>query len=186
MSEIDKKVLKEDNRKEDKNIEASIANRLSADAVERICGAIRRGECDASYLYTQMMAGDDKRAWNAAWVLSHCRDAELAWLESKRSEIAEETMRSANRGKVRLMLSLIYRLPFGAEFNVAFYDYCLERMSDGDTEAGVRSLCLKIVSKMSATVPELRDELHRYLALLDDDRLSPAVRCAKRAVERML
>lgn len=122
-------------------------------------------------------------ARNAAWIMTHKTDSELALLPQDR--LIGIALSDSRTAVCRMVLNVIERQPMDAEaLRSDFLDFCLSRMSDLDTPPGIQSLCMKLAYRMCQFYPELEHEFQETLNIMELDFYSPGVRCVIRKMKK--
>lgn len=130
-------------------------------------------------LYRLIFDKEDTISYQALWICTHFREAEIAWLSEKQNELINEVLVCPHTGKRRLMLSLIYQQPASNPPRVDFLDFCMERMMSRQEPPGVQALCIKLSYELTCGIPELQQELRTLLEMMEPEMISPAQRAAR-------
>ena len=105
-----------------------LAHRLSQDEIKEICVLAHGKHNDhlKEQLY-QLTLDDDRRvAVNALWALTHFASSDHEWLYAKCHHLIDRCIVEQDATKLRLLLALLLRQPFGKEgIRTDFMDYCL-------------------------------------------------------------
>lgn len=134
-------------------------------------------------LYRVMMDDESRAGGNAAWVFSHFTEEDNVWLYAKQQELMNAVMHTKNVTKRRIIMVLLERQPFTEEgFRADYLDFCFEHMAMLQEPYGIRAMCIKQAYVQCSLVPELIPELKTTLELMDNNFLSPGLRCAKKNV----
>lgn len=146
-----------------------------------------RGEVVMSHstdlLFSLCASSDAVVARNAAWVLTQFSDGDLAMLLHRQGEITDLVLRTPNTSLRRLLLSVLYRMPFrGDDIRVDLLDFCLENMVAAHQPPGVQSLCMKMAHRMCAPYPELEAEFLRTIKDMNPYHYSAAVTSARKNI----
>lgn len=163
-----------------------LSNRIHIKEIEDIINK----EKDKERLLNELLALSDntnkKISDNAAWALTHlCSTKSVPF--PKANNLIDKILTSGSETKTRLLLSVLREHEFQEEeLRTDFLDYCLERITDCKSAAGIRSLCIHIAYKQCKLFPELKDELRTLLNLMDDNFLQPALLSAKRNTLKLL
>lgn len=133
-------------------------------------------------LYLLVDDEDERVGYNALWVFTHFSSDDNEWLYGKRDELIDKLLVCKHVGKCRMLLTLLERQPttYGS-LRVDYLDYCLSKINSGEPYA-MRALCMKLAYAQCRRFPELMSELVEILGLLEDARLSPGLRSAKRNI----
>lgn len=133
-------------------------------------------------LYLLVDDEDERVGYNALWVFTHFSLDDNEWLYSKRDELIDKLLVCTHVGKSRLLLTLLERQPTTRDgLRVDYLDYCLSKINSVEPYA-TRALCMKQAYAQCRHFPELMSELVETLGLLEDARLSPGLRSAKRNI----
>ncbi len=146
-----------------------------------------RGEVVMSHstdlLFSLCASSDAVVARNAAWGLTQFSDGDLAMLLHRQGEITDLVLRTPNTSLRRLLLSVLYRMPFrGDDIRVDLLDFCLENMVAAHQPPGVQSLCMKMAHRMCAPYPELEAEFLRTIKDMNPYHYSAAVTSARKNI----
>lgn len=130
--------------------------------------------CTAAELMELLYHPEPQVARNAAWVLTHKSDAELATLPTDR--LIDLAMQTANTPLRRLVLNLVERQPIAAaDMRTDFLDFCLAHMVMLEEPVGVQALCMKLACRMCSFYPELQEEFLATLRLVPVEAYKPGV-----------
>lgn len=137
----------------------------------------------ADLLFSFCTSSDAVVARNAAWVLTQFADGDLAMHLHRQGEITDLVLRTPNTSLRRLLLSVLYRMPFrGDDIRVDLLDFCLENMVAAHQPPGVQSLCMKMAHRMCAPYPELEAEFLRTIKDMNPYHYSAAVTSARKNI----
>ncbi len=163
-----------------------LSERIHANNIRQILNYVRANKCLREF--TEFIFDSDADvAYRALWICNHFTDAEINSLpETLIIELIDAAMDCKNSGRRRLMLNLVYRRPVCLLRHVELLDFCLERSLSQDEPSGVRSVCLKLAYKLTIGIPELQNELHHILDIMDESVLSPSLRCARKNILRSI
>lgn len=131
-------------------------------------------------LYRLIYDKEDTISYQALWMCTHFREAEIAWLSGKQNELIDAALVCSHTGKRRLILSLIYQQPASDPPRVDFLDFCMEHMMSREEPPAIQALCIKLCYELTRNIPELQQELRLLLEMLEPDMVSPAQRSALR------
>lgn len=142
-----------------------LAHRLSQDEIKEICVLAHGKHNDhlKEQLY-QLTLDDDRRvAVNALWALTHFASSDHEWLYAKRHHLIDRCIVEQDATKLRLLLALLLRQPFGKEdIRTDFMDYCLVRIADSKSAYAVRAQCIKLAYEQMRYWPELAKTEHSH------------------------
>lgn len=134
-------------------------------------------------VFELMHDADIKVATNAAWAMTHFDRGQDKWLYSKREELMELAMTTADATLRRLSLTLLERLELGkADVRTDFLDFCIGHTMMVAEPYGVRTLCMKLAFNLSRHYPELLSELRHCLDIMEPDLLPPSIKCARKNI----
>ena len=137
----------------------------------------------ADLLFSFCTSSDAVVARNAAWVLTQSSDNDLAMFLHRQNEITDLVLQTPNTSLRRLLLSVLYRMPFrGDDIRVDLLDFCLENMVAAHQPPGVQSLCMKMAHRMCAPYPELEAEFLRTIKDMNPYHYSAAVTSARKNI----
>ena len=127
-------------------------------------------------LYALMLSGSPLQRSNAAWVLTHKPDDEIANLPQH--EMIDLILSTESTTLRRLVLNLVERQPLDAEnMRSDFLDYCLSHMATLEEPPGVQTLCMKLAHRMCSHYPELANEFGETLRLIPAEHYKPDTKC---------
>ena len=127
-------------------------------------------------LYSLMHSSDPVVRRNAAWVMTHKSDNQIARLNQQ--ELIDLVLSTNDTPLRRLTLNLVERQPMvEAEIRSDFLDYCLSHMTMLEEPPGVQSLCMKLAYRMCSYYPELMHEFQETLRLLHIEHYKPGLQC---------
>lgn len=166
-----------------------LSSKLHLEDVRALATEIQEkgGDADKEMLFALLSDADSKVAGNAAWVFSHFRSDQRRWLYGKQQILIDMVMRTKNPTLLRLILSLLLRLPFTEDtLRTDFLDFCLLHITQTSAPVAIRSLCLYLSYEQCRFFPELTKELRAILSILESEALLPGLRTAKRNVLHQL
>lgn len=125
-------------------------------------------------LYRMIYDAEDRVARNAAWVLTHKNDTEIAKLPQQ--ELIDLVLTTPSTSLRRLVLFLLLQQPLVEEdLRSDFLDFCLTHMVMLEEPAGVQALCMKLAHRMSSFYPELMHEFNETLRLMHLEHYKPGL-----------
>lgn len=159
-----------------------LSSRMGVDAAVALWNEVLKTDT-ADLLFSLCASSDAVVARNAAWVLTQFSDGDLAMLLHRQGEITDLVLRTPNTSLRRLLLSVLYRMPFrGDDIRVDLLDFCLENMVAAHQPPGVQSLCMKMAHRMCAPYPELEAEFLRTIKDMNPYHYSAAVTSARKNI----
>lgn len=164
------------------NLRARLSERIHIEDIREILHFIEDDERLRDEIYQLIFDEDFIISYQALWVCTHFSDSEIEWLSQKQDELIEAVLVCPNDGKRRMMLNLLYQQPVKDSPRVDILDFCLERMVSQQEPSGVKSICMKLVYKLTLSIPELQQELRTLLELMEPELLSPALRSSRKNV----
>jgi len=164
------------------NFKEKLSERIHLKDIYEMMLSAQNMDSKKKELYQALFDTDDKVAYQAAWVFTHFSLAENRWLYDKQNELIDEALVCVHPGKRRLLLTLIFRQPPANPLRTDFLDFCLTRMISKQELPAVQSLCMKLAYEMCRQIPELRQELHSIIELMEPDLLSVAMKSARNNV----
>lgn len=121
---------------------------------------------------------EPKIAWNAAWVMTHFTDEQIALLEGKRDELIDAILQTKQTPLRRLLLNVIGRMPVKeSNIRIDFLDFCLEHMVSLVEPPGVQALCMKEAHRQCAFFKELQQEFQTIVSGMEEEYYSKGVIC---------
>ena len=162
-----------------------LSQRIHLNDIQEIVAITRHDRQQKQELYDLLFCQDDQIAYQAAWVLTHFPEEQNRWLQEKQEELINEAMTCQHTGKLRLILTLLYKQTFPNPPRVDFLDFCLERMISMKEPVGIQSVCMKLSYVMCRPIPELLQELRSTLEMMEGD-LPPAIYASKKNILRAM
>lgn len=123
-----------------------------------------------------------RAATNAAWILTHLKNEECQRLAPHFHLLANTAMQTDDETLQRLLLTLVYRLPFPEPLPVALLNFCMGKMLSCKSAYSVRCLCMKIALELCLPVPEICEELRISLEIMEADFLPPSLHTSRKNV----
>lgn len=164
----------------------ALAGRITLRQIKEYCLCMQHDETLVNILLRMLDEPDRRTADNAAWVLTHADNGVCRHLSSRFAELAEKAIHTEDETLRRLLLSLLWRLPFPDSPHVGLLNFCLTEMMSCRQPYGVRSLCMKIAYETGLPIPELRTEIALSLDMMEPDLLPPSLRCVRKNILKRL
>ena len=98
--------------------------------------------------------------------------------EAARSTDGNKAVRNTDSHNIAMRSDSIEDAMVNESNTIALLDFCLSRITHPDTSIGIRSVCIKIASKLCLPYPDLQGELLRTLQGIAEEHKTPAIRCA--------
>lgn len=164
------------------------AKRLSMDEVRQECLVVNGGGDSAlKRLYALTLDPDQRVAINALWIFTHLGERGDEWLFAKHDQLIGRALQEQDTTKQRLLLTLLLRQPFRKEtLRTDFIDFCVSKITACSSPYAIRALCMKLAYQQMKHYPELLQELRLTLAMLTQEKLSPALSSALRQVQEKM
>lgn len=164
------------------------SKRLSMDAVRQACLTVKNGgDHEMEKLYALTLDHDRRVAINALWVFCHLDSYGDDWLCSKHDQLIDRAIAEQDSTSLRLLLTLLLRQPFAKEtLRTDFIDFCVSKITACSSPYAIRALCMKLAYQQMKHYPELLQELKLTLAMLTQEKLSPALSSALRQVQEKM
>ena len=170
-------------------LRSKLISRLSMPQIMEIL-ALTQGEANHSVkaaLYRLTQDAERRVATNALWVFTHFTEYDNEWLYAKHGALIDRCLAERDTTKLRLMLAILLRQPFGADtVRTDFIDFCLDCIADPQQPYAIRAQCIKLAYEQMKPWRELQDELRSVLELVAEKPLSPGLRSAWRQVMKRL
>lgn len=165
-----------------------LAKRLCMDEVRQECLVVNNGgDYALQKLYALTLDPDQRVASNALWIFTHLGEHSDEWLFAKHDQLIDRALQEQNTTKQRLMLTLLLRQPFRKEtLRTDFIDFCVSKITVCSSPYAIRALCMKLAYQQMKHYPELLQELKLTLAILTQEKLSPALSSALRQVQEKM
>lgn len=165
-----------------------LAKRLCMDEVRQECLVVNNGgDYALQKLYALTLDPDQRVASNALWIFTHLGEHGDEWLFAKHDQLIDRTLQEQHATKQRLLLTLLARQPFRKEtLRTDFIDFCVSKITACSSPYGIRALCMKLAYQQMKHYPELLQEFKLTLALLTQEKLSPALSSALRQVQEKM
>lgn len=147
-----------------------LSQRIGINEVKALAEAV-----PTSHLFELIMDSDGVVARNAAWVLTHKSDKEIAALPQEQLiDLAMSTPWTALR---RLTMNLILRQPIEKDdIRTDFLDFCLTHMVMLEEPVGVQALCMKMAHRMCSFYPEFLREFNETLNIMHTEHYKPGLK----------
>jgi hypothetical protein len=168
------------------NLRERLSKRIGMNQVREINQHIQQDNSQKQELFDLLLDPDERISFQAAWVIVHFSPADNEWLYRKQDELINQAIKCQHSGKQRLILNILYRQPFDSPPRVDFLDFCLEKTASHETPFAIQSQCMKLAYEMCREIPELCQELHSILDMLDPQLLAPSVRATRRNVLKVI
>lgn len=158
--------------------------------IDDIKALAHRAHCDVGErerLFRAMLSGGGKEASNAAWALTHLPDADNKYIDEYRDALVRLAISTHEVPVRRLSLTLLERLEWSVDdVRTDLLDFCLEHMLLPDEPYGVKALCIKLAYQQCRHYPELKDELHQALLLMEPSELGSGVKHTRSKILKLL
>ena len=167
--ELEKTLKQRLSRHPDKSLTMAIAAEAMVDEV--LLNALIR------LLYS----GEGPLRWRTAWVLEKVSALNPALLLGNYSDMRQLAMQSdVPNGLRRLLLSILYHLPYDGDLDVTFFNFLLDSMCDLQSPPGVQALAMKLAYRMSRVDSDLHQEFLCIVRNLELDYYSAGLRSVAR------
>lgn len=121
-------------------------------------------------IIAQLNDDDPRRARDAAWVMTHFTQQQIASLQPRQDKFIDKVLHTDNTALRRLLMNIIERQEFHEEdLRTDFLDFCLAHMASPDEPPGVQTLCMKLAYRQCQFFPELLREFRLALTLMPTD-----------------
>ncbi|MDD2436573.1 MAG: hypothetical protein PHG27_01655 [Massilibacteroides sp.] len=162
------------------DVNVILSERIGMNEIRAILHQVKNDDRLKQDLYDLTIHNEGMAGYQAAWVLTHFTVRENQWLLLKQEELIDTLLLCQHAGKKRLILTILYKLPFEL-LRVDLLDFCLGHMVSGHELPGVKSLCMKIAYELCRTVPELMQELKSLLDIMEEEQ-TPALITTKKSI----
>lgn len=163
-------------------LEERLSERLGAGDIEelrRACSGAD-GDREKEQLFSLITHADERIAYNALWVFTHFRTADMRWLQKYRNSLIDRLLATTHIGCRRLILTLLDRLSTSIDdVRTDYLDYCLAHINSTEPIA-IRSLSIKQAYAQCRFYPELIMELRAELELMEHGEMTPGLRSIKK------
>lgn len=166
-----------------------LAKRMSVNDILEICFLTQGEENNGrkEMLYELTFDGDDRVAFNALHAFDKFSLADNEWLFDRHDELVDRALVERNVSKLRVMLSLLLRQPFGKDtLRTDFIDFCMSKITACNCPYAVRAYCMKLAYEQMKFFPELLSELETTLDMLEQEPLSPGLASARRQIMKRI
>lgn len=151
-----------------------LAVRMGIAQIEEILYELQENPEQYRVLGTLIFDADERISYQALWVCTHISySGNEEWFPSPEKLMARIAT-SPCSGSRRLMLNLLWAQPQPEELSAVLLDYCLEKMISPAEPAAIRSICLKLAFRICTPIPELMQELHSVLEMMQEESSLPA------------
>ncbi len=165
------------------NIEAELfSKRIGKLEVEQIVAYIQQYPEAEKEIYALTYHENDKVSWHAWWICEALVKKDKSLLNNKQKEIIQYLLKCTHSGKRRIILNILYHLPFSGTLPVDLLNFCLDRMLSPEEAPGVQSICMKLGYVLCKSEPDLLPEFYHYLDNIDEEYYSPAIRSTRRNI----
>lgn len=163
------------------NIKAILSERIGMDEIQMVLQQTRQSDKKKQELYELLVGEDELISYQAAWVFTHFPAEENEWLYDKQDELIDLVLTAKHRGRIRLLLSLLYKQTLAEPPRVDLLDFCLERISTPQELPAIQSLSMKIAYELCYSITELSNELKTILDMMPIEA-SPAVQATRKNI----
>lgn len=168
------------------NLRQTLQNRIRLRDIRLLCSSAAADRAVAEELYALTLDPDSRVAYNALWVFTHFPVDARAMLRPRRDQLIDCVLKETHVGKLRLLLTLLDKLPPERDqLRADYLDFCFAKINSTDPYA-IRAFCLKQAYAQCRYYPELLRELSLAIELMDRSDLPPGLRCARRNILRLL
>lgn len=166
-----------------------LAKRMSMNDILEICFLTQGEENNGrkEMLYELTFDEDERVAFNALHVFCQFTPADNEWLFDRHDELIDRVLEEKSVSKLRVMLSLLLRQPFGKDtLRTDFIDFCMSKITACSCPYAVRAYCIKLAYEQMKFFPELLSELETTLDMLEQEPLSPGLMSARRQIMKRI
>lgn len=166
-----------------------LAKRMSVNDILEICFLTQGEENNGrkEMLYELTFDEDERVAFNALHVFCQFTPADNEWLFDRHDELIDRVLEEKSVSKLRVMLSLLLRQPFGKDtLRTDFIDFCMSKITACSCPYAVRAYCIKLAYEQMKFFPELLSELETALDMLEQEPLSPGLMSARRQIMKRI
>lgn len=166
-----------------------LAKRMSMNDILEICFLTQGEENNGrkEMLYELTFDEDERVAFNALHVFCQFTPADNEWLFDRHDELIDRVLEEKSVSKLRVMLSLLLRQPFGKDtLRTDFIDFCMSKITACSCPYAVRAYCIKLAYEQMKFFPELLSELETTLDMLEQEPLSPGLASARRQIMKRI
>lgn len=160
----------------------SLSGRIGMLQIQDYCLRLKHDRLLERVLLQLLTDVNHRVAANAAWILTHLKDEECQKLAPHFHLLANTAIQTDDETLQRLLLTLVYRLPFPEPLPVALLNFCMEKMLSCKSTYSVRCLCMKIAFELSLPVPEICEEFRISLEIMEADFLPPSMQASRKNV----
>lgn len=130
------------------------------------------------------LISDEKQtvSWRAIWVCEKVSEVHPDWFVPMLDDITQRLLACRHDGSKRLLLSILYNVPFPASIPVDLLNYCLDHMLSPQESIGVQALSIRMAYQLCKPEPELLSELRLILENTDVEFYSTGVRTTIRNI----
>lgn len=154
----------------------------------------RRAHDSATFresLFDAMQGDDRDEAVHAAWALTHLPAEDNGHIAKHRQALVDLATTTEDTSLRRITLTLLERLEWQTTdepptYYLTLLDFSFAHMMMPEEPYGVRSLCMKLAYKLSLPYPELLEELHQSLLLIEPTELGAGVRHTRNKILKSL
>lgn len=163
------------------DFKTKLSQRIGMGDIHEMLFLVEKDDRRKQELYDLVIGEDEAIGYHAAWVFTHLSLKNREWLYGKQDGLIDEVLACKHGGKRRVILCLLYQMPFIEPPRVDFLDFCLEKMMSCQELPGVRSLSMKLAYELCRSIPELMQELKMALTIMEVDEV-PSMRTVRKNV----
>lgn len=159
-----------------------LSGRIHPLQIRDYCLRLKHGRPLLDGLFRLLYDEDKRVASNTAWIFTHLDKEVCLRLSPHFNELADMAMRTEDETLRRLLLTILYRLPFPETPHVRLLNFCLAEMMSCWQPNGIRSLCMKIAYEIGQPIPEIREEIGISMSIMEADLLPPSLRSVRKNI----
>lgn len=166
------------------DLRSQLTKRICKEEVKHLASMAESSFDDREFSdFFQLLYDEDARvSENSAWIMSHFNKVGWGRLDSRKQSM-EEAMHTSSTTELRLLLTIISKLPVSEEeITIPFIDFCLDNIANMAQSVAVKSLCIYLSFQQCKFFPELLHELEMILTSYDGVPLSPGLKSARSKV----
>lgn len=158
-----------------------LLSRICMEDIHAITSSVQNDDNIKQILFDLLLDEDDRVSYQAAWVMTHYSLDDNKWLYQKQDELIDEAMSCLHFGKLRLILTLLYKQPLKVPLRVDFLNFCFDGFIDVKFPVAVQASCLKLTYELCRQTPELLQELKVTLETMEN-KLTPAMSATRKNI----
>lgn len=162
-------------------------NRMSVTSIRAMATQMSEMPGGLEDLWKLASEGSRRTSVNALWVMCYLTRNAKARLRLLQDELVDMLLRVTDPGQKRLLLHLLNKQDFAKDhMRSDLLDFCLGKINSECEPYAIRAFCIYLAYKLCRHYQELIGELREHIEMMNQQQLSPGLRCAKKKVEEAM